>query len=611
MSYVTMLWALVAASALVLGVVNILVWAFDRRTYARLAFAGVAFGLIGISVAELGMMSARTPAEWGSWVRWFQVPNFVVIAGTAVFVRLYLGTGRLWLLWTLIGLRAAILLTGFAVDPNFNFDRIDSIARISFLGEEVSIVGQAVPAPRQVIATLATLLALAFIVDASVSLWRQGTADARRKALVVGGGIAMFFVVATLNTQLVVWRVLLVPTLTAPPFFIALVAMAYETSRDMLRASKLARELRESERALELAASAAGLGLWSWDAAKNDIWATDRARAMLGLDAAAPVRILELAALVPGEDVDRIREVLIQATASGMEQEVQFRVCVPGQPARWILARGRWEPADTAGTKHLRGVLRDITDARRTERELDELRRNLAHADRVGTLNQLASTLTHELRQPHTAILGNLGAAQILINTPNPDLAELREILADIRGAVTRADDVIGRLRAMMKRQPMQLAPVAVDVVVQDVISLLRRDAAARGVVLETSIGTEPLVVQGDRVDLSQVLINLIMNAMDALGDVAEPRRRVAVHGHGVDGAIEVAVADSGRGVAADARSKIFEPFFTTKDSGMGMGLFIARTIVEAHAGRLWVEDNDQGGATFRFSIPAAVPPPA
>src|SRR5262245_17610697 len=231
MSYVTMLWALVAASALVLGFVNVLVWACDRGTYANLAFAGVACGLIGISVVELEMMRALSAAEWGSWVRWFQVPNFVVIVGTAVFVRLYFGTGRLWLMWTLIASRAAILLIGFAVDPNFNFDRIESIARIAFLGEAVSIVGQAVPAPRQAFATLATLLALAFIVDASVSLWRQGTADARRRALVVGGGIALFFVAATLNTQLVIWRVLIVPTLTAQPFFIARVAMAYDTIR--------------------------------------------------------------------------------------------------------------------------------------------------------------------------------------------------------------------------------------------------------------------------------------------------------------------------------------------------------------------------------------------
>ena len=599
-----MLWALVAASALALAVVNALVWAFDRRAYANLALATVAFGLIGISVVELGMMSAQSPSEWGSWVRWFQLPNFVVIVGTAVFVRLYFGTGRLWLMWTLIALRAAILLIGFAVDPNFNFERIDSIARISFLGEEVSILGRGVPAPRQVMATLATLLALAFIADASVSLWRQGTPDARRKALVVGGGIVMFFVIATLNTQLVIWGVVVVPTLTAPPFFITLLAMAYETSRDMLRASSLARELRESERALELAASAAGLGLWSWDAAKNEIWATERARAMFGLPGTGPIQARQVAALVPAEDAALIREALKRPTASGSEHDVQFRVCAPGRATRWILARGRWEPDEAGRVQHLRGVLRDITDARRTEQKLEELRRNLAHADRLSTLNQLASTLTHELRQPHTAILGNVGAAEMLMNAPQPDLAELREILADIRGAITRAEDVIGRLRAMMKREPMQLVPVAIDVVVRDVVTLLRKDAVARGVALETSIDPEPLVVRGDRVHLSQVLINLIMNAMDAMKGVEQERRRVAVRAHATDAMVELEVADWGTGVTASAAHEIFEPFFTTKDSGMGMGLFISRTIVEAHAGRLWVENNDHGGATFRVSIP-------
>src|SRR5215831_12141947 len=139
MSSVTILWSTVAAAALVLAFVHSLVWVLDRRARANLTFASVAIAGIGMAWVELGMMHSQTPAEWGAWVRWYQIPNFIFIVGTMTFVRLYLGTGRPWLMWTIIALRCAILIVNFNVEPNFNFARIDSIERISFLGEQVSI----------------------------------------------------------------------------------------------------------------------------------------------------------------------------------------------------------------------------------------------------------------------------------------------------------------------------------------------------------------------------------------------------------------------------------------------------------------------------------------
>jgi signal transduction histidine kinase len=464
------------------------------------------------------------------------------------------------------------------------------------------VVGRAVAAPWQWIATVATVLSVLYIVDASVSLWRSGTRDARRKALVVGGGIALFFAVAILNTQLIIWGFLeRTPTLTAPAFLIALAAMAFEMSRDTLRASRLAQDLRQSERALDLAASAAGLGLWSWNAEKNQLWATERGRAMLGVDSTGPVEIPRLASIIFSEDLQSIRELLKLPGLTGKELEIQFRVCPGGAAVRWIQARGRWEPDGI-----IRGVLRDVTDQLRTQQELEELQRNLAHTDRVTTLGQLASTLTHELRQPQAAILANVEAAKMLLRDPNPDLQDLREILEDIHRDHTRAGEVIDRLRAMMKRRPMEFQPVAVDSLVLDVISLLRSEAATRGIGLTTEIDHGPLVVPGDRVHLTQVLINLILNAMDAVSGAPRARQRVIVQAHAADNEwIEVAVADCGTGVSPEVMKKIFEPFFTTKVSGMGMGLAISRTIVEAHGGRLQAENNTEGGATFRLTLRA------
>ncbi len=610
MSYVTMLWSVVAAAALVLAVLHALVWIFNPRAYSSLAFAIVALAVIGIALSELGMMSATTPGEWAAWVRWFQVPSFFLICGLVVFVKLYLGAGRSWLLWTIIVLRCVIVVSNFAVESSFNFVEVRAIGQIPFLGERVSVVTDAVVAPRQVLATASTILCALFIVDASITLWRRGTAEAKRRALVVGGSVACFAMIAILNSQLIVWGVLTMPTMIAPPFLITLAAMAFEMSRDTLRASRLARELRESEQSLELAASAAGLGLWSWDPQRKRIWATDRARDMFGLrGASSAIKPEQLAPLIPAEDLARIQDCLNAAASNASEQVIQFRVQTAPDVVRWLLARGRWEIDVTGRQRVIRGVLRDVTDQHHTQEELDELHRDLAHVGRVTALGELAISLTHELRQPLASILNNVQAAQMILRAPEPDMQELREILADIHRDDHRAADVIDRLRAMMSRRPLVFEAVSVDSLLQDTVTLVRGDAVRRGVRLETRFSQEPLIIYGDRVHLSQVLINLIINAMDAMAETPAARKRVVMMARATkEGSIEISVTDSGPGVEPGMKSKVFEPLFTTKASGMGMGLAVSRTIVELHHGRLWVEGNTNGGATFRFAVPASQP---
>jgi signal transduction histidine kinase len=589
-----------------LAAMHTLVWGLDRRARASLAFAVMGFASVGIAWSELGMMSAQSAAEWARWVRWLQVPTLCQIVGLVVFVRLYLGTGRAWLFWTVIVLRVCILLLNFAHDPNFNFDRVDSIARVSFLGEPVSVLGQAVTSPWQWLASVSTVLAVVYMVDASISLWRRGTAQEREKALVVGGGLVFFSVTAILFSQLVAWGLLKWPTIIAPAFLVALAAMAFEMSRDILRASRLSRELRDSERALALAATAAGLGLWSWDIQSHRLWATEKARAMLGLDVAGPVDLQRLARLIPGEDRQRIRETLQQAAKNAGELEVQFRTGATGDSTRWLLAQGRFESAEDAAPALIRGVLRDVTDQRRAQEEMEELRGRLAHAGRVTVLGQLASTFAHELRQPLAAILVNVKTAQMLLQTPKPDLHTLREIVEDVYRDDRRAAEVIERLNAMLRRRPLELQPVALDSLLRDTVALLRTDALMRGVSIETIVEGDSPVVMGDRVHLSQVLINLIMNAMDAVGDLPAPRRRVIARARPIaDGSVEIAVVDRGTGVPHEGAMSLFEPFFTTKPQGMGMGLCVSRTLIEWHGGRLEVENNTGEGATFCFTLPA------
>ena len=255
----------------------------------------------------------------------------------------------------------------------------------------------------------------------------------------------------------------------------------------------------------------------------------------------------------------------------------------------------------------MRGASRDVTARKQAEQETQRLRQEIAHAGRVSMMGQLASALAHEINQPLGAILRNAEAAELFLQHPSPDLDEVRAILADIRADDERAGSVIDRMRGLLKRQTLETRPLDVRALVGDVAALVRVDAATRQVKLDVDVPGDLPQVRGDRVHLQQVLLNLILNGMDALDGASLEDRRVSVTARlEARTIVEIAVGDAGPGIPADTLAQIFDPFFTTKPNGMGMGLAISRTIIEAHGGRLWAENQDGGGAAFRFTLPIA-----
>jgi signal transduction histidine kinase len=604
---VILVWSVIAAAAFLLGLMHLSRSVIERSLGSDLTFAVISMAFVGVATTELQTMLADSPEAWGAWVRWTHLPLAVLLIGTVVFVRQYLGAGRAWLAWSLIILRLAILGINFASDPNINFERIDSVRRMSFLGEDVTVVGDAVTGRWQPLGTLATLLLVVFVLDAAITSWRRGNGDARRRAAVIAGGLLTFIIVASSYVQLVLWGLVSLPLLITPSFTIAMLAMAYELSRDSLHASRNALELERSRVRLELAAEAADLGLCEWDSRAGTLWATQRAKEIFGLaepDASNFEKWLER--LHP-DDAPRVRDVMQSALETGRGIDQEFRISVPRAGTRWISSHGRAEIAADGHTPvHVRGVIRDISAERGAMQETQELRRELAHVSRVSVLGQLASSLAHELSQPLGAILRNSEAAELLLGEPRPDVEELKAVIADIHRDDLRAGEVIHRLRALLKRRQMDVQPVSFETLVGDVASLVRGDALARHVALEMFVEPGLPPVTGDRVHLSQVLINLIINAMDAVMGRAITERQVAVGArYGQKGSVIVSVEDNGPGIPPGDLARIFEPFFTTKDSGMGMGLSVCRTIVSAHGGTLSVENVATGGARFEMRLPA------
>ena len=233
-------------------------------------------------------------------------------------------------------------------------------------------------------------------------------------------------------------------------------------------------------------------------------------------------------------------------------------------------------------------------------------RAELAHLSRVTMLGELSGSMAHELNQPLTAILSNAQAAQRFLADDQPDLSELRDILGDIVAQDKRAGEVIRRLRLLLKKGEVQQHPLSVNEVVLEVLRLVRSDLVNQNFTAHTELAPGLPLVRGDGVQLQQVLLNLVMNACEAMAGAERDARQFTIRtDRSEDGCVRVSVVDCGPGIAPEKLEQIFESFYTTKAQGMGLGLAVCRSIITAHNGKLWATNNPGRGATFHFTLPA------
>ena len=246
---------------------------------------------------------------------------------------------------------------------------------------------------------------------------------------------------------------------------------------------------------------------------------------------------------------------------------------------------------------------------RRQDAEIEARHRmsELAHVNRNATAGELSSSIAHEINQPLGSILTNTETAELILKGESPDLKEVSEILADIRRDDLRASEVLRRLRSFVKGTPFEITDIDINVLMRDVFDFLSIQASARNVALHMTAWPEPLWVKGDPIHLQQVVINLIVNSMDAMAAMPSGRAVTGrTESRGGTAAV-ISISDSGPGIPVEKLRQIFDPFYTSKEQGMGIGLSIARTIVLAHRGQIWAENQAGGGATFRLSLPLAV----
>jgi PAS domain S-box-containing protein len=293
----------------------------------------------------------------------------------------------------------------------------------------------------------------------------------------------------------------------------------------------------------------------------------------------------------------------IEAVLAGAAEEFTLEYpCHSPLEERWFAMRVTplKQPEGGAVISHV-----NITARKVAELEAEGVRRDLAHATRVMLMGELTASLAHELNQPLTAIVSNAQAGERFLAGKSPSLQDVREILADVVADATRAGEVIRQIRGLVKKGEVEFAPLDLNGIIQEVVVLARTDAIVRKVAVVLELASSLPPVHGDKTQLQQVLLNLILNGLEAMEASGADERTLVIRTVCEDAAtVRVGVQDFGPGIPPERQTRIFEPFYTTKATGMGMGLSVTRSIVGTHGGTIWAENNPERGATFWFSLP-------
>jgi two-component system, LuxR family, sensor kinase FixL len=364
--------------------------------------------------------------------------------------------------------------------------------------------------------------------------------------------------------------------------------------------------LRVSEERMSLAVESAQLALWEWDVANDKVWLTNDGQEFFGFVPGEPIDHATLAGRVHPDDRAARATAIQHALETGGPYESEFRIILPDGSVRWVAARGRrLSRVVNHAPARILGVAMDITRQKQVAVEAQQQREELAHLSRTASLSALSGSLAHELTQPLTSILTNAQAGQRFISQDAPNLVEIRAIFADIVSADVHARSIIERLRTMLRRGHVALQPVSVNECLEELLRITRYDLIARGVSVSNLTASELPPAMTDRVQLQQVLLNLIVNACDAMKSNPPEDRKLTLTTSIAQNEVRIGVLDCGVGLPDDVET-LFQPFHTTKEDGIGMGLSICRTLVTSHGGRLWAERKAARGAAFYVALPLA-----
>jgi len=602
MSWTTVVWSMHSAACLTLMAVYLAI-GLRRHGWPNVFFAFTALAAAGMGFGGIVMMQASTTSQLEHAIRWLHVPVWMLAVSIVLFVRSGLHAGNPALGWVVIGARTAALVVNFLHAPNLNYDRVTGVGSIVLWGERISVT-EGIRSPWSTLGETAAFLLVLFLVGATWEVWRRGD---RRRAVVICGSMLFVATVSWLHTTLVHAGIFRSPYVISMVYIVVVVAMYAELTRDVVKGAEVAEKLHEVEGHAALSDEAAGIGHWTWDVRSRTLWMSERARALYGRTPEERLEFDQVLKSIDTEDGESLRHAILLSLRNRGEFEREYGVTLAGGERRWIYNRGRLERDAAGRIVRVLGVSFDVTRSRTAELEVEKQRNELTHLSRISVLGELSGSLAHELNQPLTAILFNSQAALRILERETPDLVEVREILTDISEQDRAAGEVIRRLRLLLTKGEVHPQPLDIEEVIHEALKMARGELVHLGVLMAMDVRQGLPAVQADRIQLQQVILNLVTNACDAMSSVDRARRVLTVRARlDPDGFVRVSATDGGPGIPAEVLPRVFQPFFTTKATGMGLGLAVCRSIIQAHGGQLWAENAATGGATFSFTLPAA-----
>ena len=368
--------------------------------------------------------------------------------------------------------------------------------------------------------------------------------------------------------------------------------------------------LREAQRRFALATAAGGIGVWHLDLEAGTLQVEGGLRELLGYtEPELDDRISSWYALVCPDDLEDVRSRLTDFTSgTSPVYETECRLIAKDGSMRWILSRAAIADRVDGAVNRLTGTYTDITGRKEAEDALKHANDTLVRMGRVTALAELSASIAHELNQPLAAIATNANTCLRWLDSAVSE-ADLRGALKDLVADSRRAGQIVRRTREMFANRSVSRAPTDLNGVIRNVLDLVRTRLRDAGVQLELELDESLPEIEADKVQMQQVLMNLILNAVDAMLEAGTRRRVLSVQSRSIDGNAQVSVRDTGAGVPALDVEQVFEPFYTTKNDGIGIGLAISRSIVEAHGGAIRASADGGAGATFSFTLPAHAQP--
>jgi PAS domain S-box-containing protein len=364
-------------------------------------------------------------------------------------------------------------------------------------------------------------------------------------------------------------------------------------------------ERKQAQELFQIAAESSHLGVWNWDETSGELLWDSTTREIFDIPVEAKMTLGLFYSRVYPPDLELVKKVWRSAMESGVPYQLDFRVQRLDRAVRWVHARGRGYYDEKGKPLRMIGIVFDITERKEAEEQAHKSREQIDRLTRISLLGEMTASIAHELNQPLSAIASNANAAQRFLNQGKLDADTVREILEDIGADARRAHDVIHHIRNTIKKGAAIRERIDLNAVVNHVAHSIRPDARIYACEVDTALEKSLPDVEGDPVQIQQVLINLVSNAFDAMTDTPPKRRKVKIRTRrSGDRTVCVSVRDNGIGIQEEARERLFEQFFTTKTGGLGMGLAIVRSIIETHGGQIAAENVEGGGARFHFTLP-------